>query len=88
MTVSSNLIEPTIYALASENDILLVVTTKDADTMVAEMVIPEIVRITTFILHQELLKPRRCHGDERWVWRSVDSAIDGCTVDRGRSDGG
>ena len=56
MTVSSNLIEPTIYALASENDILLVVTTKDADTMVAEMVIPEIVRITTFILHQELLK--------------------------------
>jgi UDP:flavonoid glycosyltransferase YjiC (YdhE family) len=42
--------------LASENDILLIVTTKDADAMAQEMDIPANVRIAAFIPHQELLK--------------------------------
>ncbi|CZR55772.1 uncharacterized protein PAC_05660 [Phialocephala subalpina] len=55
-TASQNLIKPTIEALAGEDDVLLVVTTPDAEKLNEQMKIPQNVRIEKWLPHQELLK--------------------------------
>lgn len=55
-TTSQHLIKPTIEALAGEDDLLLVVTTPDAEKLNEQMKIPRNVRIDKWLPHQELLK--------------------------------
>lgn len=55
-TASQNLIRPTIKALAVEKDVLLVVTTPDADELRDEVEVPANVRIVKWLPHQRLLK--------------------------------
>ncbi|KAK9240746.1 hypothetical protein V1525DRAFT_423663 [Lipomyces kononenkoae] len=55
-TNSANLIRPTISALRNENDILVVVTSPDADSAFSDASqLPENVRIAKFIPHARLL---------------------------------
>jgi UDP:flavonoid glycosyltransferase YjiC (YdhE family) len=55
-TDSVNLIHPTIKALSSMTNLLLVVTTPDAETAFADIELPANIRIAAFIPHAELLK--------------------------------
>ncbi|KAJ8100739.1 hypothetical protein POJ06DRAFT_281688 [Lipomyces tetrasporus] len=55
-TNSANLIRPTIHGLANETDLLLVVTSPDADSAFSDTSpLPENVRIARFIPHARLL---------------------------------
>ena len=55
-TTATNLINPTMRALAREDDILIIVTTPDADAMASEIGVSENVKMEKFIPNQELLK--------------------------------